>query len=106
MSLPCSGNIHIADEGDCHEKDSSNSGLSLHAHHRHGTDNGLWVWSSPTGLLTRSRWVLRRVKVFADPTGRSAMEKMLILLALGFALFVVSTRSKATRSTDHHSFQK
>jgi hypothetical protein len=39
------------------------------------------------------------------------MEKMLILLALGFALFVVSTRSKATRSkatrsTDHRSFQK
>ena len=34
------------------------------------------------------------------------MEKMLILLALGFTLFVVSTRSKATRSTDHGSFQK
>src|SRR6516164_6993775 len=37
--------------GDCCE-DSCNSGSGLHAHHRHGTDGGFWVWSYPTGLLT------------------------------------------------------
>jgi hypothetical protein len=24
----------------------------LHAHHRHGTDCGFWVWSYPTGPLS------------------------------------------------------
>src|SRR5215472_8193541 len=35
-------------KGDCHEKDCCNSGTGLRTHHRHGTDNGLWVWPFPT----------------------------------------------------------
>jgi hypothetical protein len=36
------------EEGDRHDKDSRNSGPGLGHHRWHGTDNGLWVWSSPT----------------------------------------------------------
>jgi hypothetical protein len=62
MSLPCSGNLHILERGDFHE-DSCNSGLSLHAHRRHGTDNGFRVWFYSTGLLTKCSVVLPELLV-------------------------------------------
>ena len=41
-------------KGRGHEKDSCNSGPDLRTHRRHGTDNGLWIWSCPNrfDLLT------------------------------------------------------
>ena len=40
-------------KGRCHEKDSCNSGTGLRTHHRHDTDNGLWVWPFPTAFKCR-----------------------------------------------------
>ena len=77
MALVGSGTVCITEEGHDHEKDSPDFRTGLRTHHWHGWSDGGCAHGSSDG-----GWWLQRRKLLKE----IAMMKILMFLALGFAL--------------------